>query len=87
MYDRANDVIATDLDQELILLDPRNCEMFSLNAAARCVWFALPARSVEEIAGALQEQFDVTPEIARHDAQLFLTQLTEAALIEVTPDD
>ena len=87
MYDRATDVIATDLEQELILLDPRSSEMFSLNAAARCVWFALPARSVEEIADVLQNQFDVTPEIARHDAQLFLTRLTEAALIEVRPDE
>ena len=87
MFDRATDVIATDLEQELILLDPRSSEMFSLNAAGRCVWFALPARSVEEIADVLQNEFDVSPEIARHDAQLFLTRLTEAALIEVTPDE
>ena len=86
MYSCSTDVIATDLEQELIILDPRSCEMFTLNAAGRCVWLALPARSVDDIAGVLQGQFDVTPELARRDVQSFLTQLTEAALIEFTPD-
>ncbi|WP_414656570.1 PqqD family protein [Deinococcus sp. VB343] len=37
------DVLVTDLGDELVLMHPGRSEMFSLNAAGRLLWQALPA--------------------------------------------
>ncbi len=81
-FSQSPDVIATDLGDELILLDPRNGEMFSLNPCGRRVWFALPARSAVQVANALCSEFDVTVHRARLDAETFLDALTRAGLVE-----
>ncbi len=80
-YARASDVITTDLGDELILLDPRNGEMFSLNACGRRLWFALPSGSVVQVANALCSEYAVTLERARVDAEALLTALTDAGLV------
>lgn len=83
MYKSATDVIATDLEHELILLDPRNGEMFALNETGRCVWLALPARTVDDLASALNTEFEVTPIQAREDVQAFLVEMTDRGLVEL----
>jgi PqqD family protein of HPr-rel-A system len=79
---RANpDVIETDLGEELILLDPRTQEMFSLNATGRAVWRALPAPDEAAIAAAVAESFDISPARAEADVRTLLQQLAEAGLV------
>jgi len=80
-FAHAPDIITTDLGDELILLDPRNGEMFSLNSCGRRVWFALPARSVVQVANALCSEYEVTLERARSDAETLLDELTRAGLV------
>lgn len=80
-YVPSPNVIATDLGDELILLDPRNGEMFSLNACGRRVWFALPSGSVVQVANALCSEYEVTLERARSDAETLLDALTRAGLV------
>jgi hypothetical protein len=80
-FAHAPEVITTDLGEELILLDPRSGEMFSLNQCGRRIWFALPARSVVQVANALCSEFDVTLERARVDAEMLLDTLTSAGLV------
>jgi Coenzyme PQQ synthesis protein D (PqqD) len=80
-YLRSPDVIATDLGDELILLDPRNGEMFSLNPCGRRIWFALPAHSVVQVANALCSDYEVSIERARSDAERLLDALTRAGLV------
>jgi hypothetical protein len=81
MFRPADDIIAADLGYELILLDPRVGEMFSLNSTGRCVWYALPASSVLEVAARVAAEFDVQPEAAYGDVALLLMALTRAGLI------
>jgi hypothetical protein len=76
-----DEVIVTDLGNELILLDPRNGEMFSLNSTGRCVWFALPADSVMDVATRVAAEFDVKPEAACGDVALLMVALKRAGLI------
>jgi hypothetical protein len=81
MFRPADDVIVTDLGNELILLDPRTGEMFSLNSTGRSVWFALPAGSVMDVAACVAAEFDVKPEAACGDVALLLVALKRAGLI------
>jgi hypothetical protein len=81
LYAHAPDVIATDLGDELILLDPRNGEMFGLNASGRRVWLELPHASANGVVDRVCAEFDVTPDRARDDVAALLDALTKAELI------
>lgn len=80
-YTHSADVIATDLGDELILLDPRNGEMFGLNACGRRVWQALSGRSVPELVTLMCAEFDVAPDQARVDVETLLEALVQARLV------
>jgi hypothetical protein len=81
MFRPADEVIVTDLGNELILLDPRSGEMFSLNDTGRCVWFALPVSSALDVARRVAEEFDVGPEAACGDVVLVMAALKRAGLM------
>ena len=77
------DVIATDLKEEVLLLDPRNGEMFVLNCTARSVWLSLPCASLARPAAALCAEFDVSESQARRDAARLLRELRSANLVSI----
>ena len=79
-YRRAADVITTDLEHELVLLDPRNGEMFALNATARCIWLALPA-DLGAVTATLATRFNAAANESCSDAAAFLAQLAAAGLV------
>ena len=81
MYDKIAGIIETDLAEELILLDPASGEMFSLNDTGRRVWRALPAPSVEALAGALVAEVDVDQATAERDVKALLDHLVRAGLV------
>jgi hypothetical protein len=81
MFKRSFDVIATDLGDELILLDPRNGEMFALNASGRRIWLELPAPSPAPLADALCSTFRVERDRALADVEAHLASLIGAALV------
>jgi hypothetical protein len=85
MFVRAPDVIATDLQHEMILLDPRNGEMFALNETGRYLWLRLPVRSAVELAYDLEKDFDVDAECACGDVLMLMLSLKRAGLIVVIP--
>ncbi|HEX7051156.1 MAG TPA: PqqD family protein [Longimicrobiales bacterium] len=85
-YARAPGVIETDLEHELVLLDPETQEMFSLNATGRCVWRALPAEGEAPLVAAVVAAYDVSPEAAEADVRRLLAELLEAGLIEARAD-
>ena len=87
MFNSSADVIATDLEHELVLLDPRNGEMFALNATGRRVWFALPARTPDELAHVLTANFDVAPAQALKDVQSLIAALQGAGLVWYDDDE
>ena len=86
-YYASPDVIVTDLDREIILLDPRNGEMFALNATGRCIWLSLPARSLEQISRAVTTTFADSPPFACADAEAFMMELTRNGLVIDAIDD
>src|SRR5262252_334953 len=83
IYKRSPDVIATDLGDELILLDPRRGEMFGLNESGRRVWLGLE-QSLDDVASAIAAEFGIEPARARADVETLLAALTDAGLVERT---
>lgn len=54
-----------------------------LNGTGACVWELLAhEHSVDELADAVAEQFDVTPERARADVQTFLDEIAKMGILE-----
>jgi hypothetical protein len=77
---RAPDVITTDFDDDVVLLDPRTGKMFALNETGRRVWLGLPA-AVTQLADSLCARFAVDPHRATADVTSLLIALSDAGLI------
>lgn len=75
MWNIHPDVLVTDLGDELVLLHPPRSEMFSLNTAGRLIWRTLPG-TVDSLAYALEQAFDVTMLQAKADVQAVLGELS-----------
>ena len=57
--------------------------LVTLNDTAACVWELLAEdRTLDELAAAVAEQFDVEPERARADVQVFIDEITRMGLLE-----
>lgn len=87
MYVPDPELIETDLESELILLDPRTQEIFSLNATARVIWRALPAAGVEPIVARVVAHFEVAPAEAETDVRGLLEELVGAGLVREDAGD
>jgi Coenzyme PQQ synthesis protein D (PqqD) len=77
-------VVVTDLEDELVLLDPVSKQMFSLNAVGRVLWLELPRRGLEGALEQITKSFAVSPEQARADAIGLIDNLTKSKLLELT---
>jgi Coenzyme PQQ synthesis protein D (PqqD) len=82
-YQHNPSVVVTDLDDELVLLDPNSKQMFSLNAVGRVVWLDLPKLGLERTLEQITQTFDVTPEQAHADALELINNLVQGNLLEV----
>jgi hypothetical protein len=80
-------VVVTDLDDELVLLDPVSKQMFSLNAVGRLLWLQLPLQGLDGALEQITKSFDVSPEQARADAVTLIESLAQSKLLEVTDSD
>lgn len=80
MWSVNSEVLVTDLGEELILLNPQNSEMFSLNFTSRELWLALPADQ-ETLAHQLAEDYGLSPEQAQADVAALIQELAARQLI------
>ncbi len=57
--------------------------LITLNDTAACVWELLAEDpTLDELSAAVAEQFDVAPERARADVQVFIDEITRMGLLE-----
>ena len=84
LYIANNEVVVTDLGDELVLMAPASGKMFSLNSSGRTLWQRLPATG-SELADALCEAFEVSRDDALEDSSVWLEALVEAGLVQVQP--
>ncbi|MBZ9713242.1 PqqD family protein [Deinococcus multiflagellatus] len=81
MWRAADDLLITDLDDELILMQASRGEMFGLNASGRVVWQALPAHEAQ-LAAALQQTFGLDAAQAQADVAALLADLQRRGLVQ-----
>jgi len=78
---------AAELGEEAVVLDARSGKYFGLNAVGlRIVELIREPRAVADIVAVLNEEFEVGQERLRNDVVVFLGQMKDRKLIEVTHD-
>jgi PqqD family protein of HPr-rel-A system len=80
-YEANDQVVVTDLGDELVVMAPASGKMFSLNSSGRTLWQRLPA-TVDELAEALCEAFEVSQADAKADSEAWLAALVEVGLVQ-----
>ena len=85
LWSRNVDVIATDLDDELVLLNPATRAVFTLNDAGREIWMRLddPA-TLDELVAVVVAAFAVDDATATHDVRRVLEELAVAGLVRAS---
>ena len=73
-------VVATDLEQETVLLDPQTRRLFTLNLTGRVVWDRIEDGLADVIA-VIVARFEVDEESARIDSCALIDRLCEAGLV------
>jgi hypothetical protein len=75
------EVIVTELDDELVLLNPRTQAMFTLNGTGKIIWQNLGQHNADEIAVKITEAFEIDLETAEKDVTALLETLQTAGLL------
>ena len=76
--------VSCNLNDEVAILDLKSALYFGLNNVGAHIWQLLDEpRSVDQICGAVGEQFDVEPAACQADVLRFLAGMQEAGLIDV----
>lgn len=84
---RDPDVVVTDLDDELVLLDPATQGMYTLNRVGREVWMNLDGRSATEVAEMVAERYGLEATRARQDVGAVVRELLDAGLAHAEGED
>ena len=75
------EIIVTELDDELVLLNPRTQAMFTLNGTGKIIWQHLGMQTAEEIALKITETFEIDLETATADTNALLESLEKSGLL------
>jgi hypothetical protein len=82
---RSKQVAARMLGGEMMIMSPTDVTLFNLNDVGSVIWNAADGRtSLEEIVARLCDEFDVTPEAARHDAETFVEELAAHGILHLS---
>ena len=77
--------IATEVDDELLIVDLDGGELFSLTGTGKAVWEAIDGKRDEgAIAAIMAEQHDGDSDTIVADVHALLLELQRAALVEIT---
>jgi Coenzyme PQQ synthesis protein D (PqqD) len=80
-------VLATELEDEGVLLNLETGEYFGLDDVGLGMWKVLgTSGSVEDARAALLEQYDVAEEVLSRDLSAFVAELAERKLLVVTDE-
>ena len=80
----ASDVLASEFDDELVLLDLRDGVYYGLEHVGARVWALVQQPiAVRAIGEAIVTEYDVDPARCAHDLHALLTELAAKGLVEV----
>lgn len=90
MHARQDELLTTDVDDQVVLLDLRSAHYLRLNSTGKLLWALLEQdRSPDELAAALQQRYGLAAATARADVAAFLAALQARDLLEeeTSPSD
>lgn len=80
---RTTDISSREMGDEVIVLDLRSSRYLSITGVGVRLFELLgQERSLEELADAVHDEYEVPAEVARRDTERFLEQLRSAGLLE-----
>ena len=83
----SEEVIAQELDGEMVLLDLRNGEYFGINSTGSQIWQDISqGTTLIDIAASLSQSFKLEQEMAAADVVSFVRRLAEMGLVEINED-
>ena len=81
---RTENLLATDLDEETILMSVEAGTYYGMEQTARRIWELVEkSRSVSELIEILSEEYHVKPEVCSQEIVLFLQELLQEGLVVV----
>jgi len=84
---KENNTVLREIEGESLLFpvsrfDDYNVMLFSLNKVARCIWDMIDGRrTCGEIAGAVEEEYEVGQKVIQNDLQRFISLLLKKKLV------
>ena len=85
---RSPEPLAAKIDDEIVMLDPKQSTYFGLDAPGAAIWEMLDEpRSLAEVCDRLVDHFEVDDDTCRRDVLPFATELVEAGLVVVRRAD
>jgi hypothetical protein len=81
---RRGDLLTAPVDDDLVMLDPRQSLYYGLDSVGRRIWDLLEQpQSVGALCSALEAEFDVPAETCQADVRTFIQQMSDAELVEI----
>ena len=81
---RTQEMLSTELDQEVVLMDINAGAYFGLAGTARSVWEKLATPTTfSELLESLVDEYEIAPEVCAVDLQNFLGELEKNGLVSV----
>ena len=81
---RPANLVASEIDSEMVILDIESGHFFQLNQIGSRIWEALEApTTMGELCRSMQDRFDVDQETCRRDVNDFVARLSENGLVTI----
>lgn len=83
---RSSAIAARMLGGEMMVMSAVDSTFFTLNEVATAIWQAADGRTPlsEIVARSVCSEFEVEPEVARHDAEQFVDELSQHGILVVS---
>ena len=87
MLIRNPDIFASEIDDEMVMMDDAQGLYFGLNSVARKIWNSLETpRRYEILLNALLESYEVDIDQCRADVEPFLLKMIEHGLVRIASE-
>lgn len=79
----SGEILASEVDDELVILDNETEMYYGLNEVGRHIWNQLDdPRTFDDLVGSVSTEFDVSRSECRSDVESFLEDLIDSGLID-----
>lgn len=84
VFRKVGQLLESDVDEEIVALDVDRGQCYGLNAVGSRVWRLLDSpMSLRAIYSALQEEYEVEPDVCQEEVTRLLSELRSEGLVEV----